>query len=913
MSEGMDDFGVNVAFVEELRERAERDPAAVDPSWRRYFDGADGASAGERLASLLQERVAHLIDAYRTRGHALADLDPLDLQPRPLTAFTLEEFGLADSDLDRVFATEDLAGPPTATLREIVARLQETYCRTIGVEIGHLDEPRLRRWLQERMEATQNHLVLTRADQLRLLTKLTDAELFEQFIHTKYVGAKRFSLEGAESLIPLCDELVETAGRDGVEEIVIGMAHRGRLNVLAHILDKNLREIFAEFDDANPELYIGRGDVKYHLGYSSSRRTAAGAAVHLSLTFNPSHLAWISGVVEGRVRAKQDRRGDAARRRVMPLLIHGDAAFAGQGIIAEVLNLSELEGYRTGGTVHVILNNQIGFTTVPRDARSTPYATDVARMLRIPIFHVNGEDPEAVAQVVRLACDFRQEFGKDVVIDLYCYRKYGHNEGDEPRFTQPVMYKVIDRKPSVREVYVRRLADKGEVTAGEADALAHARREALEQALAESRAGSFRVESSAMAGLWAQYRGGLDAEVPEVDTGVPAENLRALMDLMTTVPPGFTPNPKIERLLEQRREMGRGTRPLDWGGAEALAFASLVWDGAPLRLSGQDSRRGTFSHRHSVLYDAETGTPWVPVDAVAAAAAAAFPGRKPGRFEPWDSPLSEGAVLGFDYGYSLDYPEALVIWEAQFGDFANAAQVVIDQFISSAEDKWRRLSSLVLLLPHGFEGQGPEHSSARLERFLQLGAEDNMLVVNLTTPAQIFHALRRQVLRPYRKPLVVMSPKSLLRHKAAVSSLDDLARGAFRRVQLDEGGGDPAQVTRVLLCSGKLYFELADERARRGAGAAHVAILRLPQMYPLPEAELARALAPYRDGTPLVWVQEEPWNMGAWFFLRGRLPASLTDRLPLRAVTRPESASPATGSQASHKIEQAGLIAEAFA
>jgi 2-oxoglutarate dehydrogenase E1 component len=898
MEERAEDFGVNLAFVEEMRERFQEDPSALDPAWVRFFDGSPSDGAG--TASLLQERVQRLIDAYRSRGHLHADLDPLDLAPRRTTGLEIEAFGLRPEHLDRPFACEDLSGPLTLPLRAIVSRLHETYCRTIGVELAHIVNPTVREWLQHRMEATSNHLDLSRDEQLRLLTLLTDAELFEQFLHTKYVGAKRFSLEGIESVIPLCDLLVETAGARGVEEIVIGMAHRGRLNMLAHVLEKDVGEIFAEFDDLDAEKYIGRGDVKYHMGYSSNRTTASGRVVHLSLTFNPSHLAWISAIVEGRVRAKQDRRGDTERRRVLPLLLHGDAAFAGQGVIPEVLNLSKLEGYRTGGTVHIVLNNQIGFTTMPEDSRSTPYATDVARMLRVPIFHVNGEDPEAVAQVARLATDFRQEFGRDVVIDLYGYRKFGHNEGDEPRFTQPLMYKRIDAMPTIREAYVKKLLEKGKVTSAEVEEIAKRRRDYLERRLGESRSGGVRLDPSTLDGRWKQYLGGRDAEVPEAPTGVPAQELAELAEKLTTVPASFTPNPKLVRLLKQRREMGQGLASIDWGTAEWLAFASLLRAGTPVRLSGQDSERGTFTHRHAVLHDFETGARHCLFDHL---------GTGQGRFDIYNSPLSEAAVLGFDYGYSLDAPEGLVIWEAQFGDFANCAQVVIDQYLSSAEDKWGRLSGLVLLLPHGFEGQGPEHSSARLERFLQLCAEDNMLVVNLTTPAQIFHALRRQVLRPIRKPLVVMSPKSLLRHKAAVSPLSALSSGSFHRV-LPDSTTDAAGVRRILLCSGKIYYELADTREKQGA--KDVAIVRLEQLYPMPESELAAALAPYADGTPLVWVQEEPWNMGGWFFLARHIPAKIRKRLPLTNVARPESASPATGSPGSHKIEQAQLMEQAF-
>jgi 2-oxoglutarate dehydrogenase E1 component len=640
--------------------------------------------------------------------------------------------------------------------------------------------------------------------------------------------------------------------------------------------------------------------VKYHLGYSSDIVTQAGRPIHISMAFNPSHLEWVNPVVEGRVRAKIDRR---KRKSTMPLLVHGDASFMGQGVVEETLNLSQLEGYSTGGTIHLVVNNQIGFTTVPADSRSTRYCTDIARMLRIPVFHVNGEDPEAVIQVTRLAIEFRHRYKRDVVIDMYCYRKYGHNEGDEPRFTQPLMYALIDKKPTVRDVYAERLAAAGHVSHEEADAIAQERRATLERALEEARQGDFHQMPEAMGGVWEPYKGGPDAGSPEVATAFPRADLLRALDKLTHVPAGFQPNPKALKILEQRRERAIAGQPLDWGTAEHLAFASLLLEGHGIRISGQDARRGTFSHRHAVLFDTVTGAAYTPL-----AHLGNGDGARPGRFEIYDSPLSEAGVLGFEYGYSLDRPDKLVIWEAQFGDFANAAQVIIDQFIVSAEDKWMRLSGLVLLLPHGFEGQGPEHSSARIERFLQLSAEDNIQVCNVTTPAQFFHLLRRQVKRMWRKPLVVFTPKSLLRHPEAVSTLDELSRGTFRRVIPDDGA-DPAKVTRILLCSGKVYFDLAAERRRRAR--EDVAIVRLEQYYPLSEA-LPAALAAYKEGTPLVWVQEEPRNMGPWYFLNARRQELLRGRHPLSLVSRPESASPATGSKAAHDLEQKMLLEEAL-
>ena len=960
------DFGINQVFVEDQYDRWRNNPAAVDETWARYFtqlagglplqtsayvsqpppatpygNSNDGNGKGhaplvahaphegsfanallelhehspesERAnAEVLQESVAELINAYRIRGHLFANLDPLGLLQPPPPELEIDKFGLTEGDLDKSFSTGDFAGDvQTLTLREIVARLRRTYCRSIGVEYMHGEDPRIRRWLQERMEGTGNEAQLTREEKLRLLSRLTDAETLETFLHKKYIGAKRFSLEGGESLIPLIDWIIEEFGEKGGEEIVLGMAHRGRLNVLSNVLQKDVSDIFAEFEDRDAELLLGRGDVKYHMGYSADRTTRTGKTLHLSLAFNPSHLEWVNTVVEGRVRAKQDRDGrDPERRKVMPVLIHGDAAFAGQGLVAECLNLANLEGYATGGTIHVVINNQVGFTTNPEDARSTPYSTDIARVLRAPVFHVNGEDPEAVVWAVQLAVDYRQTFQQDVLIDLYCYRKYGHNEGDEPAFTQPKMYEVIRKKPPARAIYAQKLAEDGVATQEEADALMERRVAKLEEKLERTRKTGAKRQLSTMAGLWSRYRGGPDKGTPEVPTGVPLATLQSYLFALSRVPSSFTPHDKIRNLLDGRRKLAESVAPdaggklaashatFDWGLGEHLAFASLLDEGVPIRFSGQDSRRGTFSHRHAVFSDVVDGKRYTPL---------AHLREGQGRFDIFDSPLSEAGVLGFDYGWSLDTPEALVCWEAQFGDFVNAAQVVIDQFISSAEDKWNRLNSLVLLLPHGFEGQGPEHSSARLERFLQLCAEDNMQVCNVTTPAQFFHLMRRQVLRPWRKPLVVMTPKSLLRHKGAVSTLSDLAEGSFRRIIWDPTV-QPKDARRVLLCSGKVYYDLLAGRDAKKQ-KAHVAILRVEQLYPLSDEALKEALDPYPENAEVAWVQEEPFNMGAWYYLRARWPRTV--RTPT-CVSRPESASPATGSAASHKFEQQLLVDQAF-
>ncbi len=922
--------GANLAFVEDLFASYLEDPTSVSDDWRAYFDGLDrqsvrardlqgsryrapsifnppaaaaggGPSASSMEFAARQDRVDQLVRAYRVRGHMIAELDPLGLAREPHPELELAHYDLSEADLDQSFSARTLGGPAVLTLREILDRLRRTYCGFIGVQFMHIDDIHIKNWLQTRMESTCNEVSLTRDQQLRVLTKLTDAEIFEQFIHKKFLGAKRFSLEGGESLIPLVDQALEEAGEQGIEEAVIAMAHRGRLNVLANVMGKSPAQIFREFADRDPEMHFGGGDVKYHMGFSSDHITSTGRKIHLSLCFNPSHLEFVNPVLVGRVRSKQDRRGDAARTRVLPILIHGDSAFAGQGIVQETLNLSELEGYRVGGTIHVIVNNQIGFTTPPESARSSYYATDVAKMLQTPILHVNGEQPEAVAQAIKLAMEFRSAFHKDVIIDMYCYRRYGHNEGDDPAFTQPVLYATIRKRQTVREAYLENLLKLDEVTADEAEEIALRRRERLDEALSEAKGADYVYSVDTGRGIWQGYVGGRDLDVPPADTGLTIDRLSAILKAQTRLPETFNAHPKIERLLDGRRQMAEGDKPLDWGGAEALAFGSLVTEGVPIRLSGQDSGRGTFSHRHCVLHDYENGNRYIPLNQISS---------KQAHFEPIDSALSESGVLGFEYGYSLDMPDGLVIWEAQFGDFANGAQVIIDQFIVSSEDKWRRLSGLVMLLPHGFEGQGPEHSSARLERFLGMCAEDNIQVCNLTTPAQLFHCLRRQILRPLRKPLVIMTPKSLLRHPQAVSTLAELSEGRFARSIPDPTVGDPKQVRRILLCTGKIYYELA--HAKEILEAGHVAVHRLEQLYPLDLAELSQQFADYPDDAEAIWVQEEPENMGAWPFIRLTFGQTFIERFPLTGIARSPSASPATGSTASHRLEQELLIEQAF-
>ncbi len=873
---------------------SEAEPPVATP------DAVAEAQAEALEVALLQDRVDQLVRAYRVRGHLVAAVDPLGL-PRPeLPELDPRSYGFTEADMDRQFSTDTIEGTQVMTLRRILERLRNTYCRSIGVQFMHMDDLTVRQWLQVQMEGSENRLTLSRKEQLRILNRLTAAAVFEEFIQKRFLGAKSFSLEGAETLIPLLELAIEKAGDQRIDEIVLAMAHRGRLNVLANIMGKSTQQIFREFADIDPELHLGRGDVKYHLGHSTDWVTTNGRRVHLSLCFNPSHLEFVNPVAIGRVRAKQDRVEDSERRRGLCLLIHGDAAFAGEGITQETLNLSQLEGYKIGGTLHVVVNNQIGFTTSPSEGRSSTYATDVAKMLQIPIFHVNGEDPEAVAQVVRLAMDFRREFQRDIVIDMYGYRRRGHNEGDEPAFTQPALYRAIEKRKSVRDGYLDRMLKMGGITREEADQMIATLRDKMEKDLSVAKSDSY-VQRSDMAGFWAFYIGGREREAAEVETGMKKEQLAELLEKQAHVPADFHPHPKIQRLLDQRHEMAVGTRPLDWAAAESLALASLSVQGLRVRISGQDTERGTFSHRHSVLHDVQDGHTYMPLRHLA-------PDQSP--VEIYNSPLSEAGVLGFEYGYSVDCPDGLVVWEAQFGDFCNAAQVVIDQFIVSAEEKWNRLSGIVLLLPHGFEGSGPEHSSARLERFLSLAAKDNIQVVSLTTPAQFFHCLRRQVLRVWRKPLVVMSPKSLLRHPKVVSTLDECAGGSFQRIIPDAGWLETSKVSRIILCSGKIYYEL--DQKRNELKRDDVAIIRMEQLYPLAKDLLLSVLSAYREKTPVVWVQEEPENMGAWRFLRGNFGDKLFDRYPLSGVYRQSAASPATGSSSSHRLEQEKLLAAAF-
>jgi 2-oxoglutarate decarboxylase len=848
-----------------------------------------------------QARVLELINAYRVRGHLIADIDPL--RTRPIAnhpELALETYGLTIWDLDREFWTGGLKGGERMPLREIIAVMRRVYCGKIGTEYRHISSPDEKYWIRERIAAAASPDPLPKAVRVSLLSKLIAAEEFEHFLGTKFLGQRRYSVEGVDTAIPLLDRLVEGAAARGIDEVTIGMSHRGRLNILANVVGNSAERIFSGFEGVvHPDFPADEGDVKYHQGARTTRRAENGRDVAIQVESNPSHLEAVDAVVEGVVRAKQERKaghGPAAWGHALPVLLHGDAAFAGQGLVAEVLNLSQLPGYRTGGTIHIVVNNQIGFTTPPSKGRSSVYSTDVAKIIQVPIFHVNADEPEAAYRVLEIALDYRQQFHKDVVIDLIGFRRHGHNEGDEPTYTQPLMYRAIEAHPGVRTLYARRLVRDGVLTQDEVSELEAKQLAAYESALASAKEAARRPRP-APAATAPQGDG-----VIEMETGVSRETLLRIGRVLTTVPLGFNLNPKMVQQLARRAKMAEGSLPLDWGTAEALAFGSLLLEGTPIRVSGQDSSRGTFSQRHALLHDTANGDVWGPL-------ATLDPKQAP--FEVCDSPLSEFAVLGFDYGYSVEWPEALVMWEAQFGDFANGAQVIIDQFIASAEDKWRQTTRMGMLLPHGSEGQGPEHSSARLERFLQLCADGNMQVVNATTPAQYFHLLRRQMRQPLPRPFIHFTPKSLLRLPAASSALDALISGGFRVCLDDPEAADRAAVERVLFCSGKVYYDLRAEREKRGGG--RTAIVRLEQLYPFPQERLKGILAGYPGARDTVWVQEEPKNMGAWSFVKERSAEFLPAGRELRYVGRAASPSPATGNAAVHKRELEQFLGEAFA
>ncbi|HET9331396.1 MAG TPA: 2-oxoglutarate dehydrogenase E1 component, partial [Steroidobacteraceae bacterium] len=853
-------------------------------------------------ADARQAAVSRLIQVWINRGHLLASIDPLGLMTRPRPrVLDLEYFGLSPADLDTEFITGSRtpAVPKRMKLRDILAQLQYIYAGSVGAEFAHMSDSEERLWLQEEFQEGRLKHRFSTEEQRNILWQLTAAEGLERYLHTKYVGQKRFSLEGGDAFIPLLDDLIQRAGADGVEELVIGMAHRGRLNVLVNILGKSPAALFSEFEGVYDPLGLkGSGDVKYHKGFSADLRTPSGN-VHTVLAFNPSHLEVVNPVVEGSVRARQERRDDAQGARVLPVLVHGDAAFAGQGVVMETLQLSQARGFFTGGTINIIINNQVGFTTSDvRDARSTLYCSDVAKMLEVPIFHVNADDAEAVVFVTRLALKYRMRFHKDVVIDLVCYRRHGHNEADEPAATQPGMYQIIRQHPSARRLYADQLIAAGALGEADVEAMFEQYRSGLDEGRPQARA-SLGMIGNKYTVDWSGYT---QVDWTErVPTGIELSRLRALGERITRVPEGFTLHPRVAQLIANRRKMIAGELPLDWGCAETLAYAGLIADGFGVRITGQDSGRGTFFHRHAVWHDQNSDATWIPLQHIA---------EPQPRTQVIDSVLSEEAVVGFEYGYSTTDPGALVVWEAQYGDFANGAQVIIDQFISSGEAKWERFCGLVLLLPHGYEGAGPEHSSARLERFLQLCAENNMQICVPSTPAQMFHMLRRQMRQSFRKPLIVMSPKSLLRHELSVSALEDLTRGYFARVIGEVDELTAADVRRVVFCSGKVYFDLL--KARRKEGLQDVALIRLEQLYPFPTEEYQTILNRYPNAREVVWCQEEPQNQGAWYQIRHRLQELALGRRPVLYAGRAPAAAPATGIGKIHEIEQQGLVSAAL-
>ncbi len=925
-------YGSNAPSVEAMYEQYIRNPDAVPDGWRRYFRTLDNgqpqvahgpirdrlvekararrtngrglasAAQGPLPAGEKQAAVSRLIQIYSLRGHQIADIDPLGIMDRHTPGvLKLDYLGLGKSDMDTEFYVGGLAGGSNRRmkLRDILALLRKIYCGKIGVEFAHVSRSRERLWLRKQFEQGMVSDSLPDRDRLWLLEQLVAAEGIERYLHTRFVGQKRFSLEGGESLIPMLDDLIQRGGASGVTELVIGMAHRGRINVLVNVLGKSPEDLFEEFQDiVDPAEMKGSGDVKYHKGYSADMKTPGGN-VHIALAFNPSHLEIVNPVVEGSVRARQQRRRDLERQEVIPVLVHGDAAFSGQGVVMETLQLSQTNGFRTGGTIHIIVNNQIGFTTSrPSDARSTPYCSDVAKMIEAPVFHVNGDDPEAVIFVARLALEYRQKYKKDVVIDLVCYRRHGHNEADEPAATQPVMYSLVKKHKSAATLYAERLIKAGLIDAAGVTALQEAYRDRLDRGepVPKSALGMIGNEFTVD---WHPY---LNARWDEdADTTLSPAKVAELGEKITTVPPGYVLHGRVKRIMDDRARMVAGKIDMDWGFAETMAYASLVDAGFDCRVTGQDSGRGTFFHRHAVLHNQANRQEYIPLQSISDRANA---------FRVIDSLLSEEAVVGFEYGYATTDPRTLVVWEAQFGDFANGAQVVIDQFISSGEAKWGRLCGLTMFLPHGYEGQGPEHSSARLERFLQLCAEQNMQICIPSTPSQMFHMIRRQMLRAYRKPLIVMTPKSLLRHKFSVSPLSDLSTGRFELIIEDDPIIDKSAVTRVVFCSGKIYYELVETREVHNV--TNTALVRIEQLYPFPVDRYREVIESYTEAKDIVWCQEEPKNQGAWYQIRHRLQAPLSDGQHLYYAGRRSAAAPASGIFKLHLRQQQALIEAAL-
>ncbi len=900
------DETLNIDYYEAQYEKWKADPDSVSPDWQHFFKGFEIAYAGNlggpgepvRGQAANQAEVAALIYRYRDIGHLLACMDPLSACPTEHPLLDLDAFGLSLEELDSRFIAPETLFKTDATLKDIIQALKETYCRSIGVEYMHLQDPAERLWLQERMEPARNRTAFSPAEKQKILEKLVQSTGFEGFLNKKYAGVTRFSLEGGDALIPFLDALTETAAENGVGQIILGMAHRGRLNVQTNVLERPYSEIFAEFESCyDPDQLVGAGDVKYHNGYLADIVTTGGHNLRMYLVNNPSHLEAVDPVVEGIARARQELETDDPQvgfTKIMPVCLHGDAAFAGQGVVAETLNMSALEGYRTGGTIHVIINNQIGYTTLPEDARSTRYSTDVAKMLMVPIFHVHGEDPEAVVHVARLAEAYRRTFNKDVVIDLVCYRRFGHNEGDDPYFTQPLMYARIKTRPALNDAYAETLLAEKIISKKDLAGIADPLSRRLEQDYADIKDSTCLFPEDRFFENWDGFHGRFSFKHPA--TSVKGRELVSLATRLAKTPDGFAINRKVKRGLDKRADTVKAGKGIDWANAESLAFASILKQGRPIRLSGQDVRRGTFSQRHCVLFDSQTGAGYTPLNHI---------DEGQGRFDVYNSHLSEYGVLGFEYGYAMIRPEGLVIWEAQFGDFINTAQAIIDLFFASGQSKWQRLSGLVLLLPHGMEGMGPEHSSARPERFLQLCADDNMQVCNPTTPAQYFHLLRRQVVSRHRLPLVVLTPKSLLRHPLAVSQTRELTSGTFKPVLVDDAG--QTSVKRVLLCSGKLYYQLLERRTQ--LGLTDTVIIRLEQIYPFPGAQLQKALPGLGKRYKLIWVQEEPANMGAWRFVEPLIEEASTKRPDY--IGRKASSSPATGFPAIYKREQAAVLDEA--
>ncbi len=932
----------NAEYVEQLYEQYRQDPQSVDAQWQAYFAGFDLASgepavksaapprpvsgtgltpaaapsqmaraapverihgpaaAGPAGAYPLSIEIADLVHSYRELGHFIADLDPLGHRRPRHPLLELSNFGLSEADLDRSVGRGNFLHETDGTLGDLLNKLHSTYCGTLGVEYLEISDKSQRDWLQQRMEPILNHPQVGADEAKQVLRQLTAAQGFEEFLHTRFIGQKRFSLQGAESLVPLLNFVVEEGAALGVDEFVMGMAHRGRLNVLAHVLGKPYEVMLAEFAGTLlPQGHHGDGDVKYHLGYSQDRNTRCGRRVHLGLSFNPSHLELVNPVVEGIVRAKQYYLADTERSRVVPILMHGDAAFTGQGIVAETLALSEMPYWRTGGTIHIIINNQIGFTTMPKQGRFTPYPTDIAKSIQAPIFHVNGDDPEAVVHAAKTAITFRQRFHCDVIIDLWCYRRYGHNEGDEPSFTQPVMYRQIEAHPTVRDIYAKQLTTGGVMDENEVEQLKKELEHRLESGMSMAKDARPQVQMAPFSGVWKGLeRPGNDFSA---DTTVPADTLRRISEAATRVPPQFTVHPKLVKMLQNRQEMGRGKLPLDYATAEMLAMGSMLVENIPIRFVGQDVQRGTFSHRHACLHDYNNGAKYYPLANLSEYQAP---------FIIVNTMLSELAVLGFEYGFSSADPRNLVIWEAQFGDFVNGAQPIIDQFLAAGESKWQKYCGMVILLPHGYEGQGPEHSNGYVERFLALCAENNLQVCQPTLPAQYFHLLRRQMVRKFRKPLICYMPKSLLRAEYAVSQLTDLTDKTFQPVLDDPALPQRERVRRLLLCSGKVFFAL--DAARQKRQLEHVAIVRVEQFYPLPQKELQTILARYRHAQDVCWVQDEPKNRGGWTFMSARLRPLLADNTLLSYIGRQEAASPATGVFRLHQIEEQQILSQAL-